>query len=177
MKERWLSEIEAIGRDARAVLDGLTSEDANRQPAAGRWSVAQNLSHITKTAVPYLELIQAQLDGHRAEKPCRAGLLAHFLARSMEPPPRIRVKTLRRLEPEETLDVDAVMAEFDAVHERLAALIRASDEDDFRRGRFASPYMSIIRVRLDQAVETLLAHARRHLWQARQVRRALGVPG
>lgn len=177
MKQRWLSEIEAIERDARAVLDNLTPEQANRQPHAGRWSVAQNLAHISRTAVPYLELMEQQLNGGMAPRPFRPGLLAYFLQRSMEPPPRIRVKTMSRLEPPETLDVDAVLEEFDAVHERLGRMIREADDSAFLRGRFRSPYMNLIRVRLDQAVNTLLAHARRHLWQARQARRALGVPG
>lgn len=177
MKQRWLSEIEAIERDARAVFDNLTPEQANQQPQAGRWSVTQNISHISRTALPYLDLMQAQLDGGLAAKPHRAGLLAHFLKTSMEPPPRMRVKTMRSLEPAAALDVDDTLAEFVSVHERLAEMIREAGEDDFVRGRFRSPYMAIIRVRLDQAVDTLLAHARRHLWQARQARRELGVPG
>lgn len=177
MKQRWLSEIEAIERDARAVLDGLTPEQANRQPEAGRWSVTQNLSHIAKTAIPYLDLMQQQLDGGGADRAYRRGILATLLARSMEPPPRIRVKTMRRLEPAEALDVEDVLTEFDSVHDRLATMVRASDEESFLRGRFRSPYASVIRVRLDQAVDTLLAHARRHIWQARQARRSLGVPG
>lgn len=176
MKDRWLSEIQAICREARAGVDGLSPEQANQAPQQGRWSVAQNLAHITTTARPYLERIR---DGLAKPEPTEvpAGLLARFLVKSMEPPPRLRVKTMRMLEPPtEPLDVEAVLADFEDVHGGLADLIREADEDRFRRARFRSPFMSLIRLRLDQAVDTLLAHARRHIWQARQARRDIGVP-
>ena len=176
MKDRWLSEIQAICRDANAAIDGLSPEQANRAPEPGRWSVAQNLAHITATARPYLERIQAGLDAP-GPGDVSAGFLAGFLVRSMEPPPRLRVKTMKTLEPPaEPLDVEAVIADFEAVHGGLADLIRDHDDDAFRRARFRSPFMSLIRLRLDQAVDTLLAHARRHIWQARQARRSVGVP-
>lgn len=177
MKQRWLSEIETVEREARSVLDDLTPEQANQRPGRGRWSVVQNLAHISKTAVPYLDIMEARLEGGLADRPYRPGILAHLLRRSMEPPPRFRIKTQKTLEPGESLDPESVLAEFEGVHERLAALVRAADDDRFVRYRFRSPYMNLIVIRGDQAVDTLLAHARRHLWQARQARRALGVPG
>lgn len=173
----WLSEIEAIRRDARAVLDGLTSEQANQSPGSGRWSVAQNLLHVVKAAKPYLDRIEAALKAPTHDGPVRPGILAALLVKSLEPPPRLRVKTQRTLEPDEHLDVDLTLAEFDAVHERLAVLLRNTTEADLMRDRFRSPYLSIMHVRLDQAVRTLLAHARRHLWQARNARRLLGLHG
>ncbi len=176
MIERWLSEIEAIRRDTRAVLEGLTPEQANQQPEPGRWSVAQNLVHITTTTKPYLDAMEPTVRAP-SNGTVRRGLLASLLVRSMEPPPRMRVKTLRRLEPPETIDVVAALQDFEATHERVAALVRGADETTFRCQRFRSPFASFMKLRLDQGVDMLLAHARRHLWQARQARRAIGVPG
>jgi len=177
MKDRWLSEIQAICRDARAAIDGLAADQANAAPQPGRWSVAQNLEHITISARPYLERIEAGLAAPGAAD-VSAGLLAKLLVKSMEPPPRLRVKTMRTMEPPtEPLDADTVLADFETVHRRLADLIREAPDGAFTRARIRSPFMSLIRLRLDQAVDTILAHARRHLWQARQARRDLGVPG
>lgn len=175
MIERWLSEIEAIGRGARSVLDGLSPEQANQHPNAGRWSVAQNLDHISRTAVPYLERIEAALASTDGRPPLRRGLMAALLVRVMEPPVGLRVKTFRSLEPAEELDPVAVLVEHDNVHQRLATTLRTAASRDFERARFASPYFPLIRLRLDQAVDVTLAHARRHLWQARQVRREIGA--
>jgi hypothetical protein len=177
MIQRWLSEIEAILRDARAVLDGLTPEQANKQPQPGHWSVAQNIAHVTKTTLPYLECIETALKEPSRNGPIRPGILAALLEAVMEPPPRMRVKTFSRLEPPEKVDVGTALAEFDAAHQRLAEILRTAEEGDFLRTRFRSPYMSMIRLRMDQGVRVILAHSRRHLWQSRQVRRALGVPG
>jgi hypothetical protein len=176
MKDRWLSEIDAVERDARAVLDGLTAQQANHQPEPGRWSIAQNIEHAAKTAIPYIERIEEGLREPGA-RTLRAGFLAKLLVRSMEPPPRMRVKTFRSLEPSPAVDVERAIDEFIAVHERLAEAIRTNEQADFLKASFRSPYMALFSVRLDQGVDTLLAHARRHLWQARQVRRAIGVPG
>jgi len=174
---KWVSEIEAILRDARAVLDGLTPEQANLQPEPGHWSVAQNIAHVTRTTVPYLERIEAALKSPSQNGPIRPGILAALLERVMEPPPRMRVKTFRRLEPPERVDVATALAEFDAAHHRLGQLLQGAGEADFVRTHFQSPYMPLMRVRVDQGVRVVLAHSRRHLWQARKVRRTLGVPG
>jgi hypothetical protein len=174
---KWISEIEAILRDARAVLDGLTPEQANQQPEPGHWSVAQCIAHITQTTVPYLDLMEAALKAPSQNGPVRPGILAALLERTMEPPPGLRVKTMRRLEPPESVDIDAAMADFEAAHQRLATLLRSATETDFVRARFRSPYLGLMRVRVDQGIRVILAHSRRHLWQARQVRRVLGVPG
>lgn len=176
MNDRWLSEIDAVERDARAVLDGLTAEQANQQPEPGRWSVAQNIEHVAKTAIPYIERIEEGLRKPGA-RTVRAGFLANLLVRTMEPPPRMRVKTFRSLEPSPAVDIERAFDEFSAVHQRLAAAIRTHDRADFLKASFRSPFMALFSVRLDQGVDTLLAHARRHLWQARQVRRRMGVPG
>lgn len=176
MKDSWLSEIDAVERDARAVLDGLTAQQANHQPEPGRWSVAQNIEHVAKTAVPYIERIEEGLRKPRA-RTVRAGFLANLLVRTMEPPPRMRVKTFRSLEPSPAVDVERAFDEFIAVHHRLAAAIRTHERADFLKASFRSPFMALFSLRLDQGVDTLLAHARRHLWQARQVRRMMGVRG
>jgi hypothetical protein len=176
MKDRWLSEVQAICRDARSVLDGLAVEQANQAPRPGRWSVAQNLLHTSETAKPYLGLIAAGLASPHPTDVSR-GILAGFLVRTMEPPPRLRVKTLRSLEPSSgPLDPAAVIADFEETHTRFADMIRGAPDEAFRRARFRSPFMSVIRLRLDQGVDVMLAHARRHLWQARQARRDVGLP-
>lgn len=175
MIERWLSELEAIQRDARAVVEGLSADQSNQQPEPGRWSVAQCLEHITVSAKQYLAPMEAVLAAS-ANGRVRRGLLAGLLVRSMEPPPRMRVKTFRTLEPAQSLDVDRVLADFESEHARLASLIRnGGDLAAFECRRFRSPFAALIRLRLDQGVDMLLAHARRHLWQARQARRSIGV--
>jgi hypothetical protein len=175
MIERWLKEIEAIGRDARAVLDGLSPEQANQQPGTGRWSVVQNLDHTSRTAGPYLDRIEAGLASADGQPPVRPGLMARLLLRIMEPPVSMRVKTFRYLEPGDRLDPSAVMAEYEATNARLVHALKSATSAHFLRARFNSPYLAPIRIRLDQGVDILLAHARRHLWQARQVRREIGA--
>jgi hypothetical protein len=94
----------------------------------------------------------------------------------MEPPPKLRIRTMRRVEPAERQDTGTLMAEFEAALGRLRELIVAADGVSLRHARMRSPFARVIRFTLGQTFAVNLAHARRHLWQARQVLKDANFP-
>jgi hypothetical protein len=95
---------------------------------------------------------------------------------SNEPPPRRRVRTFKPYRPAPQLTRDAVMGTFSDWQERLAERIRAADGVDLRRARRRSPILPLVRWSLGTMFAGVLAHERRHIWQARQVRNDRGFP-
>jgi hypothetical protein len=106
----------------------------------------------------------------------RPGFIANWVVRSMEPPPRLRVKTFRPLEPAPRLGAAAVTAEFLGALDGLADTIARVQSVDPNGGRMRSPFLGALRLTLDQAIRLQLGHARRHLWQAWQVRKSPRFP-
>jgi len=67
-----------------------------------------------------------------------------------------------------------VVPEFARVRDELAQRMRESDGLDLAHIRTISPVNRLIRLPLGAYFAFILAHDRRHLWQARQVRNAPG---
>ena len=104
-------------------------------------------------------------------------MFASWIINGMEPPPRMRIRTAGKVEPPSTLRRQDVLSGFESAHARLRELIIACDGVPLDHARMRSPFMPLFRFTLRQALQVNLPHARRHLWQARQVRQDPRFPG
>lgn len=180
-------ELRDAGDEARAVAAGLTSDQIRWRPADDRWSVAECLEHLVLTGEVYLKAFDDAIERGRSQGKTsgdayRPSLIGRWVARSLEPPPGLKLPApgivRPRLEPEQAWGDergDPLAAFLDlreAFHERLLA----ADGLDLGAIRMSSPFLSMIRFDLGSAFRIVAAHERRHLWQARQVREAQGLP-
>lgn len=175
-------QLEAIRRDAQALVEGLRSDQLAWRPAPGRWSIAECLEHLSRTAETMMPGIDAAIADARARgltrrAPYRPGILERFVLKGTEPPPKAKMKAGKTLAPATDLDPAAAVARFFDFQDELARRIAASNDLDLSRIKVPSPVVSWLRYRLGFAFHFCLAHERRHLWQAWQVRRAEGFPG
>jgi hypothetical protein len=177
-----LERIEAIKRDALALVDALTDEQLNWRPDPSRWSIAQCLHHIVLSGAGYVSRLGELVETSRkreqlGQPPLRPGMLSGWFIRSMEPPPRFKAKTFRSIEPPPaSMSRDAVFNEFIAFHDELANRVRAMRDVNLNGARMPSPFFRPLRFTIGQVITLLITHARRHLWQARQVRQHPGFP-
>lgn len=177
-----LDQVDAVMLDYHGLCDPLTEEQLNWKQDARRWSVAQCLQHMTLTLLLYPREVERMIADAKARhaaggRPFRAGIVAGWIIGGMEPPPRMRVRTSRRAEPEATFRRGEVLAAFESAHAKLRELIIACEGVPLDHARMRSPFMPLFRFTLRQALQVNLAHARRHLWQARQVRQHPRFPG
>lgn len=177
----YLEQLEAVRLDARELAADLTQEQFNWRPAPRRWSIGQCIEHIALTSRIYPDAIrrmiaESQQRKLRGERGHRDGVIAQWVVRGMEPPPRLRVRTARRVEPARELDRATVMAGFEGILDEFSRLMLAADGTSLQHARMASPFLPILRLTLRQVFAINLAHARRHLWQAWLVRRATAFP-
>ncbi len=179
------SDIDALVEEARgqagevaALLGGLSDEAAHWRPDPTRWSVAGHVAHLAIINDAYLSAIASAVDratseGVRSEGPYRHPRIASWFARSMEPPPKRRLKTLRSMVPDPGVGPSEAGGDFARLQEKLIDLMEDARGLDLGRVRFGSPFLALLRFSLGTAFEMLLAHNRRHVWLAREV---IGAP-
>jgi len=178
---RQLRDVESARADATSLLAGLSDVQLNWRPNPERWSIAQNLTHLTVIGRLYLPhfddaLRMARERGWRKSGPFRYGPIESWVVRSLEPPPRYRMRTVRALKPQPVQPLADVRAGFLSLQDEIESRVRAAQGLDLRRAKVTMVLSRFLRVSLGAAFTGLLAHQRRHLWQARQVRREDGFP-
>jgi hypothetical protein len=82
----------------------------------------------------------------------------------------VKVKAPQSVVPESQLDLSQVSVEFDRLRLDLRSFVAEAGRVDMGAIKFSSPFASILKLNLAEAAVIMLAHDRRHLWQAENVR-------
>jgi hypothetical protein len=172
---------ERLADDADALVAGLTDDQFAWKPTPQAWSIAQCIDHLNVTARLYL----LQLDEGIANA-IRQGLygggpfvywwFARMFVRMLEPPPRLRMKTPALFQPPAERPRREIMAAFRAYQVQYIDRLRQANGLDLARARVRSPAASWIFLPLGSGFAAMIAHERRHLWQATQVMQAPEFP-
>jgi hypothetical protein len=177
----YAQQIARIREDASELTRNLSAAQMNWRTHSGRWSIAQCLQHISLGNEEYLRAINAGLAQARARQllsagPYKHGWFGNWFARSFEPPPKFRMKNPRVITPRPDLRSEEVIARFHASFAEVLRRIHEANGLDLGRAKIISPFFRLLRLSLGQAFAVLTAHARRHLWQAWQVRKEPAFP-
>lgn len=172
----FAAQIAKIRDDARQLTSGLSDKQANWRSHPGRWSIAQCLAHITLGNQEYLrEIDRAIVDGRARQLmgngPFQHGWFGNWFARSFEPPPKFKLRNPKVITPPPDVAAEKVSADFDKSQQEVLQRVYEANGIDLGRAKITSPFLRLLRLSLGQAFAVLTAHARRHLWQAWQVRK------
>lgn len=172
-------QFDALKQRAKALLEGLSPEQANWRPAEGSWSAAQCIEHLILAGRPFLDGIDAMIAEGRAKEllarpPYDHPAMGRWVIRIVEPPYRIRTKTFADMAPKPALDPAAVFAEFWALQNQFKERIYRANGLDI--GAIRSKMPAGFTLSLGQWFAFVAAHERRHLWQAEKISQAPGFP-
>lgn len=167
----FLAEFADASARATALVAQLTPERAERRPAGGGWTVADNLAHLSLTTEAFLPLLEAAASegrhlGLSGGGPVGLGLMARILLWFIEPPSRMKVKTSKPFEPVATGSAADELARFSDWQQKLVEAAAALDGLALDRLTVVSPFNASIRYNAAGALALIAAHQRRHLWQA-----------
>ncbi|HET9065547.1 MAG TPA: DinB family protein [Gemmatimonadales bacterium] len=174
--ERTASEFTEAGARLHRLAETVDSSGWSRRPAAGGWSIDECVAHLILTNERYIPVLVDAIDAapvmSEPPAPLRQDLAGRLLRWMMEPPVRFKLPTSPPFQPPSSAGRSATLARFEAVQARLTDLIREMDGLDVSRVRIASPFNARLRYSAYSALCIIVAHERRHLWQAERVRDA-----
>ena len=175
---------DAVERDARTLVSGMTEELGSWRPAPRAWSVAECLDHLATANRVYLEAMRlpaerALADGRIRRRPAVPGLIGGWFVRSLEPPAKrlLPMRAPRAIRPRVAPALHDATHEFFAVHDRARSFLERFAGIDLAGVRFPNPFIRGVRFSLATGLHVIEAHDRRHLWQAWRVRRAVERAG
>jgi hypothetical protein len=170
---------DAVERDARALVRGLTEVSGAWRPDATSWSVAECLDHLANANRVYLHAMQpvaerTLMQGRRRRGPAQPGVIGRWFIRTLEPPVTSRFKRTapESIRPRRAPSLGDAIAQFLASHDEVRAFVRRYADIDLAGPRFPNPFVRGIRFSLATGLHVIAAHERRHLWQAWRVRQA-----
>ncbi|MGH9602141.1 MAG: DinB family protein [Terriglobales bacterium] len=177
--EQIRREVEESSEHARKLVSGMDEEQLRRRPAAGRWSVAECIAHLTKSAevnLPRLDaaLSEAEQRNLRSDGPHQLDIVGGLLKWSLEPPYRMKVKTTAPFEPDAMDGVAQVLPRFLASQSEILARVERAQGLALDQVKITSAFNGRVRYNAFAAFHIILAHVRRHLWQAEQVKAGMG---
>lgn len=173
-----LRQLDAIRTRAQQLVSGLMPDQLTRRPDPAKWSIAECFAHLNLTAAAVQPKIAAAIgQGKQASitgtGPFSPGIIGRVLIWVAEPPPKFKMRAPKNISPVAHGDPAQVVAEFMKLQDGWEKLIRDCDGLDQKRIKVSSLFPGMPRLRLAAPIPWLLAHQRRHLAQAEEVKRQI----
>jgi len=176
-----IGQLEAVTARASELGAALDDTAFHARPPSAGWSAAECIAHLNLTTVALLPRLDSALatgrPGYPDTRRYRRGVLGSLLAWSLEPPARLRFRTLPTFVPKSAGPKGAILAEFERLQGDLSDRIRSASGLDLNELRIGSPFNARLSYNVYAAFCILLAHERRHLWQAERAVRATSPMG
>lgn len=153
----------------------------NYPPAEGAWSVIQCLEHLNMYNRYYLPEIEKRVA--IIPKEWNAwfvpGTLGDYFTRMMQPATvaevKNKMKTPKGYRPELVLNPVAVLSEFIAHQHKLLKLLEISRKRNMNELKIPTSLTRFLKLKLGDTFRFLIAHEQRHMVQARNALKALGI--
>jgi hypothetical protein len=169
-------QIDESRRRAHELVSALTAEQIARRPDPGKWSIAECLAHLNITAATVQKLMargieQAKQEKRFGEGPFSIGPKGRLLIWIAEPPPKFRIRAPKNVRPPAASDDPLqVLPAFIKAQDEWERLMREQEGLDLAKIKVGQ---GVFRMRLAAALPWMMAHQRRHLLQAENVKRQI----
>jgi len=174
---------ESIRQRVVLLTAAMTDEQFNYSPGPGRWTVGQNLEHLSLEGEEQAEILRRMIERGRtrrllADGPFQYSAWGNRYIRFLEPPYRVRIRTFPRYTAPPRLEMEAVVPRFLRIKEEILGLIPEAHGLDLVRVKAPLPYLKGWNpsLSLGQWFAYIAAHERRHLCQTQHVQGASGYP-
>jgi hypothetical protein len=177
-KTDYSDDLDEVRRRAQELVAGLTPEQLLRRRDPGKWSIGECIVHLNITAVTVQKLMASAIEQGKNQQvfgkgPFSIGAKGRLLIWIAEPPPKFRIPAPPHLRPPARIDnLLELLPDFLKAQNEWERLIRESaglDLSKIKVGKLFSPF----RARFAAALPWMLAHQRRHLLQAENVKRQI----
>jgi hypothetical protein len=150
-------------------------------PDPGRWSVVQILEHLNAYNRHYLPVIEKELSlvTHNTNAWFTSGYWGEKFTKMMQPANvyeiKNKMKTQKKMSFPNSLNVETVLNEFIGGQDKLLLLLEMAKGKDLAKVRIPISLTKLIKLRLGDTFRFLIAHEQRHMIQARNVMKEIGI--
>jgi hypothetical protein len=182
--EDLISQLQADVRHIIAAAEHLQTADPvklNYSPGESSWSVAQVLEHLNAYNRYYLPTIEKSVVHISRDTSAWfiPGFWGNYFTKMMMPKNvfeiKNKMKAMKGYSPTNGLNVDAVFKEFFQHQNRLLHLLDVARRRNLNSIRIPITITKLIRFKLGDTFRFLIAHEQRHMIQARNAIKAVGV--
>jgi hypothetical protein len=172
----WLQAAGAIEAELHQLVRPLSEAQFHAPPRNGGWSVGFCIEHLVLTGRAFLPkwdlaIAEAARKEARVWQAVRYPWWQRRILLYAENPAKLKQKTAPAFEPCARRTIEQTVARFVDMHQDVMRRAAASKGLDVSRTKVQSPVVSLFRCSLGFSFDLFLAHERRHLRQAGQVRR------
>lgn len=176
-----------LAEDVRRIKESaeyFKNVDKNKMvycPVKGKWSIVQVLEHVNAFNRHYLPELEKQLSviTYKNNTWFNSGFFGEKLVKSQKPTNVFEVKnkmrTLKKYNFPNSLNVETVLNEYLQHQDKLLQLLDLAKNKDLNQLRFPLTFTKLIKLRLGDLLRFLIAHEQRHMIQARNTLKAVGV--
>jgi len=150
-------------------------------PAEGKWSIVQILEHLNAYGRYYLPAIDNAIALKKDEPDAWfiSGFLGDYFTKSMKPTNvfevKNKMKTAKAYNFPNSLNVDIVMSEYLEQKAKLQLLLEESRLRNLNTVRIPITITKLVKLKLGDTFRFLVAHEQRHMVQARNTLKAVGI--
>lgn len=163
-------------RDRIRAFNSIPDDLFTLKPDSKSWSAAEICSHITTFNRLYLKSIRRAADGQpqytdAGQPSFRPGFFYGLYASSLEPPYKVKLKTLRPLYPAEgEMQKESVINELVETEEHITDQVSRLSEQklDLSLTKGKNPLLRVLPMSITDFLVLMDAHQRRHIWQLEQ---------
>src|SRR5215469_15674063 len=176
-------DVQSVSRDiadsrrrAQALIDAVSADQLMRRPDPGKWSIAECIAHLNVTATTVQKFMAGGIVRGRQEKrfgkgPFSIGPKGRLLVWIAEPPPKFRIRAPKNVRPPAAIDDPLqLLPAFLKAQDEWERLMREQEGLDLAKIKVGQ---GVFRARLAAALPWMMAHQRRHLLQAENVKRQI----
>lgn len=182
--EELIDQLEADVKQIIAAAEHLKTADPVKLSYVsekGKWSVAQVIEHLNAYCRHYLPLIERSMV--YISKDTNAwfvsGFLGNYFTKMMMPKNvfevKNRMKTSKNFIPEKGVHIETVFNEFIQHQNKLIQLLEVARRRNLNTIHIPVVLSKFIRFRLGDMFRFLVAHEQRHIMQARNAIKAVGI--
>ena len=171
-------EFRRMKKDAGDFLNGLSEKDFNRRPADNGWSPAECIDHLIVTGADYCDKFEEGLKklaarNHRRTGEMKMSWVGQQFINSVEPPVKRKFKSPAKWRPDFKINKAKAAQAYLQLQDRWIDLVNQSAEWDLTKVKLPSPAVSWIKFSAFVILAVNSAHQRRHLWQAKNVKKSI----
>lgn len=179
--------IAELKEDVQHILEAaehIRKTDKNKlvyQLNKDKWSVVQILEHINAYGRYYLPAIAKAMEEDKTPRKAwfESGFWGNYFTNSMRPTNvheiRNKMKAMKAYSFPNSLNVEQVENEFVQQQHILLGLLDKAKEKDLNAIRIPITVTSLIKLKLGDVFRFLIAHEQRHMIQARNTLKAVGI--